>query len=257
MSEPHLLASSEDGVLTLRLNRPDKKNALTQAMYGALADQFDRAAAASSVRVVLLAAQPDCFCSGNDIGDFLKPRAGVAAAPTADFMRALSGFAKPVVAAPAGLAIGIGVTMLLHCDLVYCGEQTRLQLPFVSLGICPEFASTALLPRLVGYARAAELVMLGQPFSAQEALAMGLVTGVAANAQVEALALAKARQLAALPPGALRATKRLLKRGLEQPVAEAMAAEAAQFTQLLNAPEAREAFTAFLEKRKPDFSRFS
>lgn len=246
----------ENRVLNLRLMRAEKKNALTQAMYSQLATALDRAAADPAVKVVLLSAQPDCFCAGNDLGDFMNQPLDSRNGPIPQFMRALATFPKPVVAAPSGLAIGIGVTLLLHCDLVYCGEQTRLQMPFTSLGICPEFASTYLIPAIAGPARAAELLMLGEPFTAQEALAMGLVTRLAPNAEVEGLARAKAEKLAALPPSAVRATKQLLKRWPQDRTLSAIQVEMQQFAGMLSAPEAQEAIGAFLQKRKPDFSRF-
>lgn len=247
----------KDRVLTIRLNRLDKKNSLTQEMYTALAAAFNDAAQNSEVRVALLAAHPECFCAGNDMADFLKTGIVNEDTPVIRFMHALSGFPKPVVAAPAGVAVGVGVTMLMHCDLVYAGEQTRFSMPFVSLGICPEFAVTYLLPRQVGHVRACELALTGEVFSAQKALEYGLVNAVLPNAEVEAKALERARHLAQLPPNAVRVTKALLKRWSADTVKEAIPLEGTQFGTMLKQPEALEAINAFLQKRKPDFSRFN
>jgi enoyl-CoA hydratase/carnithine racemase len=253
----HIQHQIEDRVLTLRFNRPDKKNALTQAMYTAMAEVLREAQRDPQVRVVLLAGQPDCFTAGNDLMDFMNSPPGDANSPVSQYMRALAELEKPVVAAPAGIAVGIGVTLLLHCDLVYCGEQTRMNMPFVSLGICPEFASSYVLPRLMGHARACELLLLGEPFSAQTALEYGIVNALLPNEQVEAHARAKALQIAALAPGAVRTTKMLLKQWSSRQVLEAISTESSHFMPMLKGEEAREAIGAFLQKRKPDFSRFA
>jgi enoyl-CoA hydratase/carnithine racemase len=253
----HIQHQIEDRVLTLRFNRPDKKNALTQAMYTAMAEVLREAQRDPQVRVVLLAGQPDCFTAGNDLMDFMNSPPGDANSPVSQYMRALAELEKPVVAAPAGIAVGIGVTLLLHCDLVYCGEQTRMNMPFVSLGICPEFASSYVLPRLMGHARACELLLLGEPFSAQTALEYGIVNALLPNEQVEAHARAKAAQIAALAPGAVRTTKMLLKQWSSRQVLEAISTEGSHFMPMLKGEEAREAIGAFLQKRKPDFSRFA
>lgn len=253
----HIQHQIEDRVLTLRFNRPDKKNALTQAMYTAMAEVLRDAQRDPQVRVVLLAGQPDCFTAGNDLMDFMNSPPGDANSPVSQYMRALAELEKPVVAAPAGIAVGIGVTLLLHCDLVYCGGQTRMNMPFVSLGICPEFASSYVLPRLMGHARACELLLLGEPFSAQTALEYGIVNALLPNEQVEAHARAKALQIAALAPGAVRTTKMLLKKWSSRQVLEAIGTEGSHFMPMLKGEEAREAIGAFLQKRKPDFSRFA
>ena len=247
----------QDRVLTLRLNRADKKNALTQAMYATLADALKDAETNSEVRVVLFAGAPDAFSSGNDLQDFLKNPPKGDDAPVARFMRALAAFPKPVVAAVNGVAVGIGVTLLLHSDLVYAGQNARLQMPFVNIGICPEFASTYILPRLMGHVRAVELAMLGEPFTAAKALEYGLVNAVLPDAEVDAHALERARKLAQQPPNALRVTKRLLKRWTLETAQEAIKLEADHFIPMLGQPEALEAMGAFMQKRKPDFSRFN
>lgn len=257
MSNDLIQTELQDRVLTLRFNRADKKNALTQAMYTAMAEALRGADANPEVRVVLLTGQPDCFCSGNDIVDFLKVPSTSADSPVLQFMRALAELKKPVVAAASGIAVGVGVTLLMHCDLVYCGEQTRMNMPFVNLGICPEFASSYLLPRMMGHQRAAELVLLGESFDAHKALEYGLVNALAPNAEVEALARKKALAIAALPPQAARTTKAILKRWHEKTILDAIEIEAGIFGPMLKQPEAIEAFTAFTQKRKPDFSKFS
>lgn len=256
MSQEHIRTELNDRVLTLRFNRAEKKNAVTTAMYQALAEGLHRAERDKEVRAILIAGAPDCFTSGNDIMDFLQqpPTAGDDT-PVARFMTAMLGVQKPVVAAANGIAIGIGVTILLHCDLVFVGESTRMQMPFVNIGICPEFGSTLLLPRIMGHQRAAELTMLGEPFSAPLAREYGMVNYVCPDAETETRARAAALKLAQQPPAALRATKKLLKRGSEA-VTEAVRIEAEHFVPMLRGPEALEALTAFTQKRKPDFSRF-
>jgi enoyl-CoA hydratase/carnithine racemase len=252
-----VLTERSDGVLRIELNRPEKKNALTIAMYRALGDALEAASADAGVRAVLLHGRPEVFSSGNDVADFLaEPPRGEDFAPFR-FLRVLAHFDKPLVAAVGGAAIGIGTTMLLHCDLVYAATGARLQLPFASLGLVPEAASSLLLPRLAGWQKAAELLMLGEPFTAETAREIGLVNEVVAPERLLETAAAKARALAAKPPAALRATKALMKQGMIAGIDEAMARELREFTERLRSPEAKEAFAAFLEKRKPDFSRFN
>jgi enoyl-CoA hydratase/carnithine racemase len=245
-----------NAVLTIEIARPEKKNALTLAMYAAMADALTAAAAEPAVRAVLIAGQPGVFTSGNDLEDFMqRPPAGEDS-PVARFMHALLGCDKPVVAAVTGAAVGIGATMLLHCDLVYVSDEARLALPFVSLGLVPEYASSLLIPRLMGQARAAEKLLLGDPFSGAEAVEFGLANAVLPAAEVVNHARRIAERFNALPPGAVRDTKRLLRAPLREAVQAAMRAEGEIFAARLRSPEAREAFQAFFEKRKPDFSRF-
>jgi len=257
MSTEHILTELSERVLTIRLNRLDKKNALTQAMYSAMAAALDSARDDAQVRVAVFAGTADCFCAGNDLMDFLNLPPTDMNNPVMRFMVALSTFPKPVIAAPAGIAVGIGVTLLLHSDLVYCGTQTKLNMPFVNLGICPEFASSYLLPRLMGHARACELVLLGEPFTAQKALEYGLVNALLPNADVETAARAKAVAIAQLPPNAVRTTKAILKRWTADTVQQAIPLEANHFGPMLKQPEALEAITSFMQKRKPDFSKFA
>jgi enoyl-CoA hydratase/carnithine racemase len=245
----------ENRVASVELARPEKKNALTAPMYQQLAAALAAADADPQVRAILLHGSQECFTSGNDIGDFLSRPAG-AEPPVVELFKVLPNLAKPIVAAVGGPAVGIGSTMLLHCDLVYAATNARFQLPFVPLGIVPEFASTYLLPLLAGYQRAAELLLLGQPFTAQKAQEIGMVCEVVLAEQLFSKAKEAVSTLAALPPEALRLTKRLLKKRHGAAIAESIAEETRIFSERLSSPEAKEAMSAFLEKRKPDFSRF-
>ncbi len=257
-----ILTHKANGILTIQFNRPERKNAITAAMYQTMADALVEADGDSAVRAIVLTGQPEIFTAGNDLDDFLKhftPVAGVSEdqRPVFQFMRALSGCAKPVVAAVAGAAVGIGTTLLLHCDLVYAADNARFSMPFAQLGLCPEFGASLLFTQLAGYPRAAEKLLLGEAFPAQEALDMGLVSKVLPLAELLAFAQGQAAKLAALPPASIRATKALMRRARDGVVKDTIAVENAQFGAMLGAPEAKEAFTAFFEKRKPDFSRFS
>jgi len=257
MSETQVVTTLAEGVLTLRMNRLDKKNALTQAMYTAMAEAIEQASSNDAVRALLITGDANCFCAGNDLVDFMSASPTPGSSPVERFMKALFAFEKPVVGAVCGVAVGIGVTMLLHCDLVYCGEKTKLNMPFVSLGICPEFASSYVLPRLMGHVRAAELLMLGEAFTAETALQYGLVNALLPNEQVEAKALEKALHLASLAPKAMRTTKMLLRKWSNPTAAEAIDFEATYFIPMLKQPEAIESITAFMQKRKPDYSKLS
>lgn len=245
--------SQADGILTIAFNRPDKKNALTSAMYAAIADALEAAETDNAVRVVVLTGNGGAFSAGNDLQDFLKNPPQGENSPVFRFLRAISTAAKPLVAAVAGVAIGVGTTMLLHCDLVYAGAGTKLSLPFVNLAVVPEAASSLLLPAMIGHHRAAELLMLGEPFDAETARAYGIVNAVFPDAEVLAEAMKVAARLAAKPPTALRLTKQLMRQGRGD-VAGQMAAEGAHFRAQLQSAEAREAMTAFFEKRPPKFS---
>ncbi|MFM1988793.1 MAG: hypothetical protein RJA99_1750 [Pseudomonadota bacterium] len=246
-----------DGIATIAFARPDKKNAITAAMYAAMADGLVAAAADPAARVVLLAGSPDCFTAGNDLQDFLANPPSGGESPVFRFLHALAAFPKPVVAAPCGAVVGVGTTMLLHCDLVYAGDNARFSVPFAQLGLCPEAASSLLLPAIAGWQRAAEKLLLGEAFGADEAQAMGIVNRVLPAAEAIGFARVQAAKLAMLPPASLRETKRLMKAGYADAIARRMADEGEVFGRMLRAPEAREAFTAFFEKRRPDFSRFS
>jgi enoyl-CoA hydratase/carnithine racemase len=250
-----ILVHVEAGVMTLTLNRLARKNSITSEMYGALADGIARAKEDDAVRVVVLQGHETVFSAGNDIGDFRdKPPAGDNS-PVFRFLHGISTFPKPVIAAVCGPAVGIGTTMLLHCDLVYAGDNAAFSLPFVNLGLCPEAASSLLLPQMLGYHRAAEALMLGEPFFAEAALEVGLVNRIVPPTEANAYAAAQARKLAAKPLSSLVETKRLMKKGQQQQVAQQMADEGESFRRMLVAPAAKEAFAAFMEKRKPDFSK--
>jgi enoyl-CoA hydratase/carnithine racemase len=252
----HIVTAVEDRVARIELARPEKKNALTAEMYAALARALAAAESDGAVRAVLIHGAPGCFCAGNDLGDFLARPAG-GETPAVEFLTRISKATKPIVAAVAGPAVGIGTTMLLHCDLVYAAPSARFQLPFVSLGLVPEAASSLLLPMTAGYQRAAELLLLGEPFGVEKAFAAGFVTEVVGEAAVTDRARAAARSLAALPPESVRLTKKLMKGPLAPGIAAQMEEELRLFSQRLASPEAKEALSAFLEKRRPDFSRFS
>ncbi|MHC5349681.1 enoyl-CoA hydratase [Metapseudomonas furukawaii] len=256
MSE-HILVEREQGLLTLRMNRPDKKNALTRAMYSRMAEVLDAAREDRDVRVVLITGSEACFTSGNDIVDFLEEPPSGENSPVFQFMRALFDFPKPVVAAVSGPAVGIGTTLLLHCDLVYVSTDARLKMPFVNLGLCPEFGSSLILPRLLGHARAAELLLLGEGFTGEQAAHWGI-----ANAALEngAVTLARAREAALrfldLAPSALAVSKRLMQAPGREELRRVIAEEGELFCQRLRSPEAMEALSAFTQRRQPDFSKF-
>jgi enoyl-CoA hydratase/carnithine racemase len=252
----HIVEQIEDRIARVELARVEKKNALTGEMYGQMAAALARADADPRVRAILLHGTAECFCAGNDLSDFLSRGPSSGPSPAFSFMRELSGARKPVVAAVGGPAVGIGTTMLLHCDLVFAAPNAKFQLPFVPLGIVPEFASTLLLPAVAGYQRAAELLLLGAPFGAEEAHAAGFVTRVVPAADLLERARAAASALAALPAASVRLTKELMKRRYAQAASDQMAEEWRVFRERLDSPEAREAMTAFFEKRKPDFSKF-
>jgi enoyl-CoA hydratase/carnithine racemase len=242
-------------VARIELARPEKKNAITTEMYVQMGEALAAADADRNVRAVLLHGAADCFTAGNDLTDFLK-RPPVAKSPSWHFFEVLPSLSKPIVAAVGGPVVGIGTTLLLHCDLVYATPGARFQLPFVQLGIVPEFGSTYLLPLIAGYQRAAELLLLGQPFTAEKARDVGIVTEVVPEAELLQRALKTATQLAQLPPESIRLTKRLMKSAHAESVKRQIAEEGRVFVERLSSPEAKEAMNAFLEKRKPDFSRF-
>ena len=255
MSTPVIIETRER-VTRIELNRPAKKNALSPEMYALIAQALAAAEADAQVRAVLIHGQAGCFTSGNDVKDFLELPRGSGESPAAGFLRAISTAKKPLVAAVGGPAVGVGTTMLLHCDLVYAAPNARLQMPFVPLGLLPEAASSLLLPAMAGYRRAAEMLLLGAPFGADKALAAGIVTEIVPEAELLERGRAAALALAALPPASVRMTKELMKRALAPAVQERMTEELHLFGERLKSPEAKEALRAFMEKRKPDFSRF-
>ncbi len=248
----HVEVQVQDRILTVRMNRPEKKNALTRQMYVAMTAALHQADADSAVRAILIIGSADCFTAGNDLQDFANASPGEPAVAL-EYLKALAATAKPVLAAVAGPAVGIGTTMLLHCDLTYAAPSARFQLPFVNLGLCPEAGSSLILPELVGHHRAAELLFFGEPFSAGLAHQLGIVNQVLPEKELLPAAIAKAQQLAQKPPSALRTTKALLKRN-NPAIIDAIDSESEKFAALLQGPEAKEAFAAFLQRRKPDFS---
>lgn len=255
MSE-HIVATVADRIARIEIRRPEKKNALTGEMYTAMANALDAAEADNGVRVIVIHGQPGVFTSGNDLADFLNTPPTGDDAPVFRFLHGFSRLKKPFVAAVSGVAVGVGTTMLLHCDLVYADNSARFLMPFVNLGLCPEAGSSLLLPMIAGHVRAAEMLMLGEPFDAVTAHEIGLINAVVPAEQLLDHTLERARKLAAQPPAAVRITKELLKRGKATLIAETMSEEGRLFKERLSSPEAREAFTAFFEKRKADFSRF-
>ncbi len=250
-----ILHHVDAGVSTLTINRLARKNSLTAAMYARLADAMEAAAHDAAIRAVVLQGHETIFSAGNDIGDFLNAPPSGSDAPVYRFLRAIATFDKPLVAAVCGPAVGIGTTMLLHCDLVYAGDNAAFSMPFVNLGLCPEAASSLLAPQMFGYHRAAESLLLGEPMTAESALEVGLINRIVPPAEANALAQRQAAKLAAKPLTSLIATKQLMKQGQRDAVLRQMDAEGAHFGRMLREPAAREAFGAFMEKRKPDFAK--
>lgn len=253
----HIQATVEDRILKVVINRADKKNALTQPMYTAMTQALEELDRNPELRVVYITGVGNVFTSGNDVMDFMGGLDSLEDSPVGRFLKAIATTQKPMIAAVNGLAIGIGTTLLLHCDLAYASSSAIFQMPFVNLGLCPEAGSSYLLPRIMGHTRAAELLLLGERFSADKAHAYGIVNEVYADEELQERAWARALQLAAQPPAAVRLAKRLLKQNELETLAGVMANEGAEFIQRLTSDEAGEAFGAFLERRKPDFSRFS
>jgi len=256
-----ILTHKENGIFTITFNRPEKKNAITAAMYQSMADALHAAETDNEVRVILLTGSDSMFTAGNDLEDFMKNAAQLAGdaekSSVVQFMLALSSANKPVIAAVAGLAVGIGSTLLMHCDLVYLADNAQLSMPFSQLGLCPEFASSLLLQKVAGYHRAAEKLLFGESFSAQEAVEMGMANKIVPAAELLNFAIQQATKLVSLPAASLRTTKRLMKSNQTPLTNEIMREEMQQFATMLNAPEAREALMAFFQKRKPNFGQFS
>ncbi|MBR1234237.1 enoyl-CoA hydratase [Bradyrhizobium sp. AUGA SZCCT0182] len=242
-------------ILRVKFNRPTKRNAMTSAMYVALAGLFNEAAKNDNTRVVLWHGAGDSFCAGNDIEDFLKNPPGPGESPQARLMEALVNFDKPIVVAVHGAAIGGGTTMLTHCDFIYAAESTKFQMPFINLAVVPEFGSSCSVPARIGHVHAADLILLGTPIDARRAAELGLVTEVVSDKDVLARATETARKLAAKPAAALQASKRLMKQPFREQIKAAMKAENQEFSAQVRSEDAKEAFSAFLEKRKPNFTR--
>ncbi|WP_025898712.1 enoyl-CoA hydratase [Sneathiella glossodoripedis] len=248
--------SLKDGIQKLTINRAEKKNALTQDMYAILADSLNNAETDPDIRVSVITGTADSFTSGNDLMDFLQNPQQDDETPVIRFLHALASIKKPLIGAVNGLAVGVGTTMLLHCDLVFASKNATFSLPFVNLALVPEAASSYLLPKMLGHQRAAELLMLGETFDTAKASDYGIVNEVVDPVDLDRTAMAAAQKLAAKAPEALRLTKSLLKGDFETTAAR-MKAEGDIFQTRLVSPEAREAMTAFMEKRTPDFSKFS
>lgn len=252
---PNLQVTTADRITTIRFDRAEKKHALSLAMYAGLERALETAAADATVRAVMIAGTADCFTAGNDIGDFVKAGQGGGnlLAPL-EFLSTLTTFEKPIVAAVQGVAIGIGTTLLLHCDLVYAAPNARFKTPFVDLALVPEAASSLLLPAVVGARRAAQLLLLNEEIDAVTALDWGLINAVTDDP--EATALAAARRLAASAPSSLRQTKALMRRASREQIFDTMRVEGEAFAARLQSPEAMEALQAFMQRRAPDFSKF-
>lgn len=249
-----ILNHTEGGVCTLTFNRLDKKNSITAAMYASLAESLRQAQTDDAVRCVVFQGHETVFSAGNDIADFLNHPPSEPTAPVFLFLRALAEFPKPLLAAVCGPAVGIGTTMLFHCDLVYAGDNAAFAMPFVNLGLCPEAGSSLLAPQMMGYHRAAEALLLGEPFMAEAALEVGLVNRVLPPTEAAAYAHSVAHKLAQKPLSSLVETKRLMKHAQLPAVLDTIEREAESFARLLRAPAAKEAFGAFMERRKPNFS---
>jgi enoyl-CoA hydratase/carnithine racemase len=246
-----------NGVATIEIARPEKKNALTMVMYTAMAEALRAAQMDGAVRAILITGQPGVFTSGNDLEDFMqRPPQGMDS-PVFQFMVALLECEKPVIAAVTGAAIGIGTTMLLHCDFAYVSDEARLAMPFVGLGLVPEYGSSLLVSQLMGHAKAAEKLLLGDPFTGADAVECGIANAVLPTGEVVNHARRVAERFNTLPPGAVRDTKRLMRAPQREQVRAVIANEAAIFSERLRSPEAQEAFQAFFQKRKPDFSSFT
>lgn len=252
---PEILTHLDAGVLSLTINRLDRKNSITAVMYAAMADVLIAAESNDAVRVLVIQGHETIFSAGNDIGDFLNKPPSTQDAPVFRFLYAISAFTKPIVAAVCGPAVGIGTTLLLHCDLIYAGDNAAFSMPFVNLGLCPEAGSSLLVPQLMGYPRAAEALLLGEPFTAETALEMGLINRIVPPAEASALAQQQAKKLAAKPLSSVIETKRLMKQASASAVKQRIHDESLSFGRMLSEPAAREAFTAFMQKRKPDFSQ--
>lgn len=252
----HIHTRIEDGIYHIAMDRSAKKHALTHAMYQRMHEAVTEAENDAGVRVIFITGHDGIFTAGNDLEDFLEHPPKDENAPVYKLMQSMLNAAKPIVAAVSGVAVGIGTTMLLHCDLIYADDTARFRLPFVNLGLCPEFGSSVLFPMLAGYHRAAELLLLGEVFDAERAQQIGLVNKILPAAELQDYALARARQLAAQPAVALRLSKTLMKRSLMYLLPELLLQEYEHFVDCLDSAEAREAMLAFKEKRKPDFSRF-
>ena len=256
MQTADVAIAKQDGLLSIVFNRESKKNAITTAMYQSMCDALQDAESDPGIRAILFLGSPRVFSAGNDLEDFLQNPPKGADSPVVQFLLRISQATKPLVAGVCGSAIGIGTTLLLHCDLVYAADNARFAMPFTQLGLCPEAASSLLLPQLAGYQRAAEKLLLGEAFDADEALQMGLISKILPADELEAYARKQAAKLIALPASSIRITKQLMKQPQKATVERTIFEEVEHFGAMLKSPEAHEAMTAFFEKRKADFRRF-
>lgn len=259
MSET-IKAITEKNVRTIQFNRPDKLNALTHEMYARIVEELQNAESDTKIRVIVFKGTPGCFTAGNDMQDFVQAQAGGLSkngeiAPVTQFLQILPRLETPLVAVVDGLAVGVGVTMLMHCDLVYCSRRASFKTPFTALGLVPEAASSQLMPAAIGHQQAAELLMLSKTISAKDALRMGFVTRVFKTKALEKKATKQITNLAGLPPGSVRMAKKLMRRTAE-PVSDRMDIESQEFSARLSSEEFTEAANAFMSRRKPDFSKF-
>jgi len=255
-----ILTHINDGILTINFNRPEKKNAITFGMYQAMADAINASNDDKNISVILITGKPEVFTAGNDLEDFMKHAGSLASEdmpPVYQFMHALNDAQKPVIAAVAGNAVGIGTTLLMHCDMIYAADNAKFSMPFTPLGLCPEYASSMVFQQIVGYQRAAEKLLLGEAFLAQEAFEMGFINKVLPVEELLPYAEKQAAKIAALPAKSIRLTKRLMKANQPQLIRDKMNEENAHFGAMLSQPEAREAMMAFFQKRKPDFKQFN
>jgi len=251
----HIVVSKAGGILTLVMNRPEKKNALTDAMYGVLADEIEGAQTDSATRVVVIRGEGDMFTAGNDLADFAAARPDDGVRNVSRFIQALARATKPLVAAVQGRAVGVGTTMLLHCDYVVLAEDAKLTTPFVSLALVPEAASSLLLPARIGHLRAFAMLALGEAVEARQAVEWGLANAVVPLGELVQTIEANAARIARQPLGAIQATKRLMRDA--ELLTGQMAVEGKEFTARLQSPEAKEAFIAFAQRREPDFTQFN
>src|SRR3954468_23736082 len=246
-----IVTERSGNILSIQLNRPAKKNAMTSSMYITMAELFNGAAKDDEIHVVLWHAAGNSFSAGNDIEDFMKNPPAPGESPQAQLIDALINFEKPLIAAVQGAAIGGGTTMLAHCDFVYAGESAKFQLPFVNLALVPEFGSSYLLPLRFGHTRAAELILLGEPFDASRAADLGLVTQVVPEEKLLATATETARALAEKPAAAVQACKRLIKQAFREQLEQAVKLENEEFAVRVRSDEAKQVFQAFFAKRRP------
>jgi enoyl-CoA hydratase/carnithine racemase len=249
--------SIESHICFIGFDRADKKNAITAAMYQTMADALKAGESDPLVRVFVIHGSPVCFTAGNDLEDFMHNPPTGGNSPVFQFLHGISTATKPIIAAVAGSAIGVGTTMLMHCDMVYAADNAKFAMPFAKLGLCPEAASSFLFPAIVGYQRAAELLLTGDSFGATQAHNLGLVNRVVPADELMALVIAQAAKLVELPASSIRVTKKLLKSGQAAVVSQRMMDESVEFEAMLTSPEAREAFGAFLGKRPANFKQFA